>query len=70
MDYRTLHTKTVSDLRRIAKEEGIKVPAGTNKALLVEMIVEKQAADAAKVKPKAPEAPAPQPEAAERPDPV
>ena len=54
MDYRTLHTKTVADLRRIAKEEGIKVPAGTNKALLVEMIVEKQAVDAAKAMPKAP----------------
>ena len=50
MDYRTLHTKTVADLRRIAKEEGIKVPAGTNKAVLVEMIAEKQAV-AAKAKP-------------------
>ena len=41
MDYRSLHMKTVADLRRIAKEEKIKVPAGTNKAVLVEMIVEK-----------------------------
>ena len=63
MDYRTLHAKTVADLRRIAKEEGIKVPAGTNKAVLVEMIVERQAANAAQkkqeavaeVKPAAPE---------------
>ena len=62
MDYRTLHTKTVADLRRIAKEEGVKVPAGTNKALLVEMILERQTENAAKAKheapaePKAPEA--------------
>ena len=62
MDYRTLHTKTVADLRRIAKEEGVKVPAGTNKALLVQMIVDRQvenAANAAAARPK----PAPAPEA-------
>lgn len=39
MDYRSLHMKTVVDLRKIAKDEKIKVPAGTNKAVLVEMIV-------------------------------
>ena len=53
MDYRTLHAKTVADLRRIAKEEGVKVPAGTNKARLVEMILEAQAAKAVQVKEKA-----------------
>ena len=56
MDYRSLHMKTVADLRRIAKEEKIKVPVGTNKAVLVEMIVEK-------LKEKPVEAPAAQPAA-------
>ncbi len=46
MDYHSLHVKTVADLRQIAKDEGIKIPAGTKKAVLVEMILEnrKQAA--------------------------
>jgi len=43
MDYRTLHLKTVADLRRIAKEVKLKVPAGTHKAALIEMILEQQA---------------------------
>lgn len=47
MDYRSLHMKTVADLRIIAKAEGVKVPAGTNKARLVEMILEKMTAMAA-----------------------
>ena len=42
MDYRSLHMKTVVDLRKIAKEENIRIPAGTSKAVLVEMIREKQ----------------------------
>ena len=46
MDYRSLHLKTVADLRRIAREEGVKVPGGTTKAILVELILEKQRADA------------------------
>ena len=40
MDYRTLHSKTVLDLRKMAKELKVKVPAGTSKAILVEMLVE------------------------------
>jgi len=63
MDYRSLHMKTVADLRRIAKEEKIKVPAGTNKALLVEMIVEK-------LKEKPAEAPAAEPTEAKAKEPV
>ena len=39
MDYRTLHSKTVLDLRKMAKELKVKVPAGTSKAILVEMLV-------------------------------
>ena len=97
MDYRTLHSKTVLDLRKIAKELKVKVPAGTSKSILVEMLVEASArqavADAerrvassmnapegaekpaAPAEPaedapeKAPEAPAPQVQAAETPAP-
>ena len=43
MDYRTLHAKTVAELRQLARAEGVKIPAGTNKALMVELIVEAQA---------------------------
>ena len=39
MDYRSLHMKTVVDLKKIAKEEKIRVPTGTNKAVLVEIIL-------------------------------
>ena len=42
MDYHALHMKTVAELRRIAKEAKLKVPAGTNKATLVMMILEQQ----------------------------
>ena len=51
MDYRSLHMKTVVDLKKIAKEEKIRVPAGTNKAVLVEMILahyQQKAAEEAK----------------------
>ena len=43
MDYRSLHMKTVADLRILAKAEGVKLPAGTNKARMVELILEKLA---------------------------
>ena len=46
MDYRTLHSKTVLDLRKMAKELKVKVPAGTSKAILVEMLVEASARQA------------------------
>ncbi len=42
MDYRSLHLKTVAELRMMAKEAGIKVPAGTNKAALVMLILDRQ----------------------------
>ncbi len=42
MDYHSLHMKTVAELRRIAKEAKVKIPAGTNKATLVMMILEQQ----------------------------
>ncbi|MGN0185164.1 MAG: Rho termination factor N-terminal domain-containing protein, partial [Aristaeellaceae bacterium] len=46
MDYRSLHMKTVADLKQIAKEMELKIPARTSKAVLVEMILERQAARA------------------------
>ena len=39
MDYRTLHLKTVQELRALAKSYGLKIPAGLNKARLVEMVL-------------------------------
>ncbi|MGI6239363.1 MAG: hypothetical protein ACOYI5_07030, partial [Christensenellales bacterium] len=46
MDYRTLHEKTVVELRAIAKNAGVKVPANTAKARLVEMLIEAQTSGA------------------------
>ena len=46
MDYRTLHTKTVVELRQLAKELKVKVPAGTAKSRLVELVLEGQLAAA------------------------
>ena len=47
MDYRTLHLKTVQELRALAKTYGIKVPAGLNKSRLVEMVLEAEQAQSA-----------------------
>jgi len=57
MDYRSLHMKTVVDLRKIARDESIKVPAGTNKALLVEMILAHYQEKETQQKPVSPETP-------------
>ena len=40
MDYRSLHMKTVAELRALAKEEKIRIPAGAPKARIVEMLLE------------------------------
>ena len=74
MDYRSLHMKTVADLRQIAKDIELKIPARTSKAVLVEMILERQAAKAVEPTKTAPtaEAPveaAPEAPAAEQPKP-
>ena len=42
MDYRTLHTKTVADLRRLAKQNGVKLPIGCVKMRMIEMILENE----------------------------
>ena len=47
MDYRTLHMKTVVELRQLAKELKVKVPAATPKSRLVELVLEGQLAAAA-----------------------
>ena len=48
MDYRSLHIKTVADLRKIAKENGVKLPAGTNKEAMIGLILENAAQTAVK----------------------
>ncbi len=51
MDYRTLHLKTVQELRALAKNHGLKIPAGINKAHLVEMVLDAERAQPPKVAP-------------------
>ena len=40
MDYQSLHIKTVAELRRLAKDLALRVPAGTKKDLLIDMLLE------------------------------
>jgi len=40
LDYRTLHLKTVQELRALAKSYGVKIPAGINKARLVDLVLD------------------------------
>jgi len=55
LDYRSLHLKTVQELRALAKTYGIKIPAGVNKARLVEMVLDaEKALPPLEVKPRAP----------------
>ena len=61
MDYQSLHMKTVADLRKLAKEMGVRVPAGTKKNVLIDLLLEADAArakSAAKAEPVQAEAPA------------
>ena len=43
MDYQSLHMKTVVELRKLAKDAGVRVPSGTNKSTLIEMLLEAEA---------------------------
>ena len=73
MDYRLLHMKTVAELRQLAKENQVKIPLGTKKAQMVELILEKQQAmeQAEEKKPvSAPAAPASAEPAAVQPKPA
>ena len=47
MDYQSLHNKTVVELRKLAKEAGVRIPAGTNKSTLIAMLLEAEQAKAA-----------------------
>ena len=40
MDYQSLNLKTVVELRSLAKEMGVRIPAGTNKSTLIAMLLE------------------------------
>ena len=40
MDYQSLYQKTVVELRKIAKEQGVRIPAGASKASIVQLILE------------------------------
>ena len=51
MDYQSLHLKTVVELRKLAKDAGVKIPAGTNKNTLIEMLLEAERAAAPKSAP-------------------
>ena len=42
MDYQSLHMKTVVELRKLAKDAGVKVPAGTNKTTLIQLLLESE----------------------------
>ena len=44
MDYQSLNLKTVVELRSLAKEMGVRIPAGTNKSTLIEMLMEAEKA--------------------------
>ncbi len=48
MDYQSLHIKTVVELRQLAKQQGVKVPAGTNKQTLIQLLLESEQAAAPK----------------------
>ena len=40
MDYQSLYQKTVIELRKLAKEQGVRIPAGASKASIVQLILE------------------------------
>ena len=61
MDYQSLHMKTVADLRKLAKTMNVRIPAGTNKSTLIDMLLEaeKSAQSAPAAEKTAPKAVAP-----------
>ncbi len=48
MDYQSLQIKTVVELRKLAKDNGVKIPAGTNKSAMIDMLLQADAANAKK----------------------
>ena len=69
MDYQSLHMKTVADLRQLAKTLKVKVPAGTKKAVLIDMLLEAER-NAEPQKPVEPPKPVEAEKPAEAPKPV
>ena len=59
MDYQSLSMKTVAELRRLAKEFSVKIPAGTNKADIISLILEAPSLNAPAQGAEAPSAPKP-----------
>ena len=57
MDYQSLSMKTVTELRRLAKEFSVKIPAGTNKADIISLILEAPSLNAPAQGAEAPSAP-------------
>jgi len=39
MDYQTLYLKTVVELRKLAKEMGVRIPAGSGKAIIINLLL-------------------------------
>ena len=48
MDYQSLQIKTVVELRKLAKDNGVKIPAGTNKSAMIDLLLQADAANAKK----------------------
>ena len=46
MDYQSLHSKTVVELRKLAKEQHVKLPAGVSKAMIIDRLLEAKKEDA------------------------
>ena len=59
MDYQSLSMKTVTELRRLAKEFSVRIPAGTNKADIISLILEAPSPNAPAQGAEAPSAPKP-----------
>ena len=70
MDYQSLSMKTVVELRAIAKEMKVRVPAGTKKNVLVELLLEADRTARSAQKAAKPEAPAKTESKAEAPAPA
>ena len=62
MDYQSLHIKTVVELKKLARDMGVRVPAGTNKSALIDRLLEADHDAEAKRAAERPETVEPRPE--------
>ena len=67
MDYRSLFEKTVVELRALARERGVRLPAGTNKARIIELLLSGNGSGAEKPQDAPAEKPQPAPAENEQP---